>query len=266
MTSLAPLRVAWRLFALTGVSAVLYLFALVTGGLLDLWGRLTRRPHASARWRARLFRAWARTTARVIGMRVEVSGRPPRPPFLLVANHLGYVDIVLLATQISGCFVSKAEVADWPLVGAMCRVVDTLFIDRERKRDLPRVVEQIERVCDSGRGIVLFPEGTSGKGDGVMPFRTSLLEPAARSGRPVFHAAVSYATPPGQPPAYLAVCWWGGMMFTPHVLRLLSLKKFRGRVVFGEEPIRESDRKVLATRLREAVAREFEPVTGAEES
>jgi len=258
--------VAWKLAALLGVSAALYLFLWVTGAALDLWGWWRGRPHPSARWRARVFGLWARAVGRVLRMRVDVVGRPPAPPFLLVANHLGYVDIVLLAARIPGCFVSKAEVARWPLVGSMCRVVDTLFIDRDRKRDLPRMVDQIDAVCDSGRGVVLFPEGTSSKGDAVMPFRASLLEPAARSGRPVHHASLTYATPPDQPPAHLAVCWWGGMMFTPHVLRLLTLREFRARVTFGPEPIRATDRKVLARLLRNAVAREFEPVVGAEET
>jgi 1-acyl-sn-glycerol-3-phosphate acyltransferase len=263
---IAPLRVAWRLVALSAVSAALYVFLLVTAAVLDLWGWVRGRAHPSGLWRATVFRVWARGVSRVMGMRIEVVGRPPPPPFLLVANHLSYTDIVLLATQVTGCFVSKADVAHWPLVGSMCRLVDTLFIDRERKRELPGMVEQIEEVCVSGRGVVLFPEGTSSKGDGVMPFRASLLEPAARSGRPVFHASLTYATAPDQPPAHLAVCWWGGMMFTPHVRRLLALREFRARVTFGEEPIRESDRKVLAARLREAVARDFEPVVNAEET
>ena len=97
-----------------------------------------------------------------------------------MANHVSWLDIFALNARKRVYFVSKAEVRDWPVIGHLCASVDTLFIQRESKRDIPRVVAQIDGVMEGGRGIVVFPEGTSSGGDDVLPFRPPLLELAAR--------------------------------------------------------------------------------------
>ena len=73
-----------------------------------------------------------------------MTGTPPRAPFLLVSNHLSYVDILLLGGAASGSFVAMQEIASWPLVGHLCRTVGTVFIDRSAKLDLVRVAREVE--------------------------------------------------------------------------------------------------------------------------
>jgi 1-acyl-sn-glycerol-3-phosphate acyltransferase len=259
------LRAACRLafLVLTVGGGLLYLRA--TDGLLRVTRRLRGSRESTGPWRARVLHAWARVVACGLGMRMETRGEPPRPPFFLVSNHLSYTDIVLLAAQLPCVFVSKAEVGNWPIFGAVCRSVDTLFIDRENKRDIPRVTAAIEKILRDGRGVIIFPEGTSGRGDRVLRFKPSLLEPAARTGLPVSYASLHYETPPGGPPARDAVCWFGGAGFLSHVLGIVQLPWFRGTVTFGERPISGGDRKSLALRLHAAVEESFRPVAGGEE-
>jgi 1-acyl-sn-glycerol-3-phosphate acyltransferase len=195
-------------------------------------------------------------------MRPEIRGIPPEAPFFLVTNHLGYMDVILLASCTPSVFVSKAEVAGWPVLGRFCRSVDTIFLDREFKRDLPRVVEEIDEVLRGERGIVVFPEGTSTRGETVLPFRPSLLEVPVRAGLSVSWAALSYRTPPGERPADRSVCWWGGAGFVGHFLGLLGLPWFAATVAFGEEPVVESDRKRLADRLRRSVRNRLRTISG----
>ena len=253
-TPAGRLRAARRALLLLVAGALWYALWLAGWPGAALAGR-------TERWRGWILMTWARAVCAILGMRVEVDGPLPRPPFLLVSNHLSYVDIVLLASRVPCAFVAKAEVRSWPAIGPLAASMGTLFVDRGRKRDVKRVADLVRARLDAGQGVVLFPEGTSTAGDAVAPFRSSLLEPAALAGVPVRWAALTYATPPGEAPARTAVAWWGDMTLGPHLLHLLRLSHFRARVVFGDPPIRDPDRKSLASRLQREVARRFEPLT-----
>jgi 1-acyl-sn-glycerol-3-phosphate acyltransferase len=222
--------------------------------------RLVGLRHRAVRVSAWVFRNWARWSARILGARIEVEGSPPSPPFVLASNHLGYVDIMVLASQINCVFISRADVAAWPVVGYLVRMVGTIFIDREAKRDIPRVLDLVDENLAHGRGIVIFPEGTTSDGSTVLRFQPALLEAAARSGIPVRCVSLTYRTPTGSAPANLAVCWWGDMTFWAHVLRLFRLPGFVAKVSFAPDSIRETDRKRLAAAAREIVLRHFDPI------
>jgi 1-acyl-sn-glycerol-3-phosphate acyltransferase len=245
-----------RAAALAGLTFILYA-GWGAGALLAL-----PFDRARYRWRCLIFRSWARATARLLGIRIEVRGTPPRPPFFLVSNHLSYVDIIVFASAIECVFIAKQDVSRWPVLGLMCRSMGTIFIDREKRKDVTRVNGLIEKTLASGRGVVLFAEGTSTEGATVRQFKPALLEQAAALRLPVSCAALSYSTPTGEPPAHLSVCWWGDMTFPDHLFALLGLPWFRATLVFGPRSIREADRKRLAIRLREAVEEQFVKIRG----
>jgi 1-acyl-sn-glycerol-3-phosphate acyltransferase len=209
-----------------------------------------------------IFRHWARATAALLGVRINAQGRPPRGAFFLVSNHLSYLDVVVFAALTDCVFIAKSEVARWPVIGLLSRRMNTIFIDREKRRDAARANALIERILAQGRGVVLFAEGTSTRGAVVLPFKSALLEQAARASFPVSYAALSYGVREGQSPAHMSVCWWGEMTFLKHLFELFHLSEIRAIVRFGSEGIQEGDRKMLATRLHHAVSSEFIPVVG----
>jgi 1-acyl-sn-glycerol-3-phosphate acyltransferase len=220
-------------------------------------------PRAFGRAHLALMRTWARTTLSIMGVRLAVTGRPPAPPFLLVANHLSYVDILVLLATVRGTLLSKAEIAHWPVLGFLARTTGTLFVDRTKKRDLPRVIAEIERCSARGVGVAMFPEGTSSDGSGVLPFKPSLFEVAVRTRTPVHCATLGYALAPDLPPARTAICWWGDMTFADHVWRMLHLPRIDARVAFAAEPVpvdEKTDRKDLARAAHDAVEAGFVPV------
>lgn len=219
---------------------------------------------ARSEWRRVCLRVHARHIQRVCNMEVQVSGPLPEPPFLLVCNHLSYIDIVVLASIIDARFIAKRDVATWPWFGPIISSLDTIFVDRQSPRDLSRVNELIGQALDAGDGVALFPEGTSSAGEDVLPFRPSLLATAAQRSLGTHYAAITYSTPPGEPPAHQSVCWWGDMNFFDHFSKLLAIPKFYARVNFGSATISDADRKVLAVRLRDAVAQAFTPVVEKE--
>lgn len=249
-----PLRQALRAAALLFVTGKLLLLYACAAPFTA--GRAERRR----RLQAFVLRTWGRAVLAVLSVEVEEVGSAPDGPFLLVANHVSYLDVPLLASRLDAVFVAKAEVERWPLVGAACRRMGTLFVDRERPRDALRVLGEIEALLAAGVSVVLFPEATSTDGAAVAPFRSPLLAAAARSGTGVAWAALGYATPSGEPAARRAVCWWGDMPFTPHLLRLLALPRIHARLRFGDERIADGDRKRLAHRLHEAVSHGHEPL------
>ncbi len=193
-------------------------------------------------------------------MRCRVLGRVPRAPFLLVTNHLSYLDILLLFTCVDGVFIAKRDMRSWPVLGMLAQLTGTIWLKREVSRDALRVFGEIEGAIARGDGVILFPEGTTSSGAGVLPFRPALLEWAARAQYPVHHAAIGYRTLSGDPPAQAVLSWWGGTPFAEHARRVLRLARFEAIVNFAAEPVISPSRKELAARLREAIGREFAPL------
>jgi 1-acyl-sn-glycerol-3-phosphate acyltransferase len=194
-----------------------------------------------------------------MGMTINVRNEPPTGPFLMVSNHLSYVDVIVLGSQTDCAFIAKSEVASWPIIGLISRTMDTIFIDRSSRKDIPRVMQRIDKTLRRGLGVVLFAEGTSTNGQSVLPFKASLLEFAARNQLPVHYASVGYVVPSGETSAGQSVCWWGDMTFPGHLFRLLQLPWFEASVAYGSEPIVAGDRRVLAARLWSAVSAQLRP-------
>jgi len=229
-----------------------------TGACWLVWLLVGLGPGGGGR-REGMVRAWARGLTRLLGIEVERVGSAPARPFLLVTNHLSYLDVVVLMTLVDAVFVAKQEVRAWPMFGPLARIIGTIFIDRESARDAVRVGNEVSRELESGRGVILFAEGTSSDGTQVLPLRPALFEAAARAGREVHVASLSYHTDPGGPGAAQVLCWWGDMTFLPHLAGVCRLRRSRVRVAFGDRPITAADRRTLATELHLALMECFTP-------
>lgn len=153
-------RIAVRLAGLVGL-------LIACMALHGAW-RLLRRPSP---W-PRRFLAGAAWT---VGARVRVRGRPPSDGALIVSNHCGWLDILLLGGATGAAFAAKAELASVPLVGRLCRINRTIFIDRTDRRAIPHQAARIREALARGP-VVVFPEGTTSDGVTLLPFKPSLLQ------------------------------------------------------------------------------------------
>lgn len=250
---MATLRRAVRMVAFVGWTAIAFAVWLASRLLVPLSRKVAERAHFT------ILRAWARGVARMLGMRVVVNGTPPRGAFFLVANHLSYLDVFALWTIVEGTFLSKAEIARWPVIGMLARSVGTLFVARERRLDVGAVVERLQSELDRGRGVIVFPEGTSSAGETVLEFKPSMFEAALRMDVPVRVVALRYEAPHGHPAARQSLCWWGDMEFLPHFLGVFALPRFAVHATFAPEPVRATDRKQLARAAHAATLAVFEP-------
>jgi len=207
-----------------------------------------------------LFKRWARTCARIVGMRITVVGRPPKPPFFLVTNHLTYLDGLTLGSQFGCVFIAKSEIASWPIIGFLAKQVSVIFVNREKRSDTLRVNTEIVEALAEGEGVVMFAESTTSRGTEVCAFKTALFESAARNNLPVHYASIHYDALPGAPPPSEWITWWTPISFGAHALRVLRQSGLYARVTFGETPILATDRKLLAEQTHAAVQSIFDPV------
>src|SRR5262249_52037916 len=145
--------------------------------------RLAQRPYPLHRWSARLL-PW-------VGVTVDCQGRPPEGG-LIVSNHVSYLDILVFSGGARCAFVAKREVRSWPGVGWIATLGGAIYIDRARRDDTHSIQPQMAASLAAGVRLVLFPEGTSSDGTQVLPFRSSLFQPAVENQAPITPACISY--------------------------------------------------------------------------
>ena len=137
---------------------------------------------------------WSRKTLRLMGIALQVEGQPAVGGALMVANHISWLDITALhAVCPHARFVSKADVKHWPLLSHLADASNTLYLERERKRDALRVVHQMAGALQSGDLIAVFPEGTTSDGRTLLPFHANLLQAAITTGAPVQPVALRFS-------------------------------------------------------------------------
>jgi 1-acyl-sn-glycerol-3-phosphate acyltransferase len=132
---------------------------------------------AAPRLAQRLPVPYHRVVCRSLGVRIREHGVRPgvSGPMLIVANHLSWLDIPVIASRLPVSFVSKGEVADWPGFGTLARLQRTVFIDRTRRHASAEDASRIGARLAQGEALVLFAEGTTGDGSRILPFKSALL-------------------------------------------------------------------------------------------
>lgn len=212
-------------------------------------------PRWSELRRQQTVQAWARKMLRVMGIPLEVHGHPPAAgPALLVANHISWLDILVMHAARHCRFVSKSDVRHWPLIGTLATGGGTLYIERGKRRDAMRVVHRMAESLRAGDIVAVFPEGTTGDGRGLLPFHANLLQAAISAHAPAQPVALRFLDAEtgedSSGPLYL-----DDDTLVGSVWRTVAGRPFKARVVFGDpEPSAGRDRRAWAEELRERVA------------
>jgi len=239
-----PVRVIARLFWLM---AELTLAALNYARTRGLSGQ------CSGCQRALWLQHTSRRLLRIFKTEFKTSGTIPKNG-LLVSNHLSYVDILVIASITPAMFVAKHEVKGWPVFGFFARLAGTVFVDRERRTHVGQTTSEIETALNEGALVVLFPEGTSSNGETVLPFKSSLLEPAARQTHALYASHIQYELEDGNVGDEL--CYWKeAHTLVPHLLNLLSKRTIKAEVRFTQLREASTDRKELAKQLHSEILR-----------
>ena len=198
--------------------------------------------------------AWAKEMLAHLAIKLVVNGSPPQSgPVLLVANHISWLDIVVIHAARHCRFVSKADVQRWPLVGGLATAAGTLYIERESRRDAMRVVHHMVEQLRSGDVLAIFPEGTTGDGSSVLPFHANLLQAAIAAQAPVQPVALHFADQTTGAISF-APCYIGEDTLLQSLWRTLKARNLEAVVSFGEPQMSGGrDRRAWASDLHQAV-------------
>ncbi|QXP85297.1 lysophospholipid acyltransferase family protein [Methylococcus sp. ANG] len=178
--------------------------------------------------RDRVQMAWFRSFLLILGVHVERRGRwNPNAP-LWVANHISWLDIVVIGAQAPLTFISKQDVAGWPVFGFLASRTGTLFLRRGDRDDTQRLGERMTWLLRQRRTLLLFPEGTSSNGETVLRFHPRLFQPAKRAGVAVQPVALAYRGEAGKIAPFV-----GEASFLPHLLQMLRVPRTLAELSFG---------------------------------
>jgi 1-acyl-sn-glycerol-3-phosphate acyltransferase len=217
-----------RLLRLTAfLSLWAFFFGLV--GMVHLWISILGLPN---RWKiiSRLNRIYTLLVRLILNIKVAVAGdegQLERGSYVIIANHVSYVDGIVLGSIFPIVFVSKREVRNWPIVGQWNILCGTIFINRQHKEEVGSLVQEITRKLKQEANILLFPEGTSTNGERMLPFQTVPLAAPLRSRSIIVPATVAYKSINDVPVSAAnrdLIYWYGDMDFVSHFWRLLALR------------------------------------------
>lgn len=217
-----------RLLKLTALLSLwAFFFGLVA--LVHLWISVLELPN---RWKviSRLNRNFTLLLRLILNIKITVTGdegQLERGGYVIIANHVSYVDGIVLGSIFPILFVSKREVKSWPIVGQWNTLCGTIYINRQHKEQVGVLVEEMTRKLRQEANLLLFPEGTSTSGEKMLPFQTVPLAAPLRNRSIIVPVTLTYKAIDEQPVSAANrdfVYWYGDMEFVSHFWNLLALR------------------------------------------
>lgn len=213
-------------------------------------------PHLDQARQYRTLKNWNRQLLTILNIGILIEGEQPvhgKGGCMIVANHVSWLDIIVMNAIHPSRFIAKSEVRDWPVIGWLCRRCGTVFIERASRKNAVAVNCRISELLGQDVSIGLFPEGTTTEGKQVGPFYPALLQPAIDAGARVLPMALRYQGPDGKPE--LAAAFIGDMTLTQSIWNILRCKQQNALVVFTPAVTAENaNRRVLAGTAHKAIA------------
>jgi 1-acyl-sn-glycerol-3-phosphate acyltransferase len=245
---LRPLRYLWRVpLLLLHIVLGILLCSLVLSWNQHAVMKDGREPavHRMIRW-------WSTKLLRIFGLRSVRIGQPLPDPVLFVANHTSWIDIELLHSQRAACFVAKAEIADWPLVGWLAASGGTIFHRRGSNHSLAAVMQLMVERLREGRSVAVFPEGGTGHNGVLKVFHARIFQAAVDAEVPVQPVALRFARDGKR---LIDAGFREDENFMQNFLRMLGGASMDAEVHFLEPvPMNPDGRRRMADLARERIA------------
>jgi len=201
-----------------------------------------------------------------LNLQLIIKNKPePGRNYLFVGNHLGILDVIIMASIRPTLFVTSVEMQKTPGLGLLCEMGGCLFVERRNRSNIHQEIDEIREALKQSFSITLYPEGTSTNGEKVLPFKKSLLVAAAGTGVPIKPMVINYRQVNGHPMSHEwrdHVFWYGDQTFPPILWRLLQLRSCVAELEFLDEIEVHSDeqRREVAVRAQQLIEARFTPI------
>lgn len=199
---------------------------------------------------------WRRLACRILNIHIHITGSPYTKSSLIVANHISWLDIIAIGAQQPMIFVAKQEVSDWPILGFLAAHIGTLFVSRGNGAKTRHTAEKMVDELKAGGRLMLFPEGTTTRGDHVLRFHPRLFQPAQLAEASVQAVAIRYSGPTAE-----IVPFVGDDAFVPHILRIIRLHRIDLHLHYCPPLSSSQERNRLAQITREQIITALHPNT-----
>lgn len=209
---------------------------------------------------------WARLCCKTFRIRVKVTGdASPERQGLVVSNHLGFIDILAIASIRPNLFVTSKEMRETPVLGLITEMGGCIYVERRSRSNILKELGEMVDALKDGFRVMLYPEATSTNGEQVLPFKRTLLTAAAHAGVPILPISFNFLEinrEPGFKMKYRdSVCWYGDMAFHTAIWRAFGLHSLTCEVKFLA-PVAtrvDEDRGIVADSLHDMVAANYTP-------
>lgn len=224
--------------------------------LVGMWTIYVRFPQLGPEQREMRVQAWALQFLALWDIHLKVLGQPvAQGPALMVCNHISWLDISVIHAARHCRFVSKSDIRDWPLVGALATGAGTLYIERTSRKDALRMVKDMADAMRNGDVVAVFPEGTTSDGRDLLPFHANLIQSAIQAQVPVQPMSLQFLDAATGEPTF-APCYIGDDTLLGSIWRTLTAPRITAVVHFGQlQQADGRDRRAWALALRAEVAR-----------
>lgn len=241
---------------------VVILVFLVVGLFIHLFSReesLRQRRFSNNAHRFSKFAVWA------FRFKVNVINPPSKDQnFLLVSNHMGFIDIMAVLSSMPMLFVTSQEMRETPFLGLVTEMAGCMYVERRSRSQIVNELKKIADVLKSGLRVTLYPEATSTNGEQVLPFKRTLMMAAAHAGVPIQPLVVNFKNIDGEDfnlKTRDRVCWYGDMGFLTALWSSFTLRTLTVDVEFLEQihSTLDDDRGLIADRAHDLIAAKFKP-------
>ncbi len=248
--------------ALRGILRLIHLLAHFAKGLYLSYTRLHgTQSHDLSEEQHKIIQTWLHRSAEIIGIDIRVHGTVTKSPVFVVANHISWLDIIIISSVFPVSFLSKAEIRSWPIIGTLAAKAGTLFIHRGSKNGAAEAIELMKVKLQAGHSVASFPEAKTTEGTSVKIFHARLFSAAIETKTPIQPVALRYPATDDHSNAKInpIVPYVEDPNLVRHAFRIMCAKRTIAEVTLCD-PLKINDqlRKDLAQSARDIIAQVVE--------